>query len=144
MWPRFLAVQTQYGCSPWETTCCISEHCPSKALPKMLQTLTVCWTGLKYVKPCRIRPRRDDFYEDGPEILSTAEVSQLLLSGVPATPSEVWLVMGWWLVLVGYWPGTRQNGAPRSTAFLWTNLAKDYRGGHPKHRSSVFCRHQGI
>lgn len=37
MWPRFLAVQTQYGCSPWETTCCISEYCPSKALPKMLQ-----------------------------------------------------------------------------------------------------------
>lgn len=34
MWPRFLAVLTQYGCSPWENTCCISEYCPSKALPK--------------------------------------------------------------------------------------------------------------
>lgn len=31
VWPRFLAVQMQYGCSPWETTCCISEYCPSKA-----------------------------------------------------------------------------------------------------------------
>lgn len=41
-----------------------------KPLPKTLQTQTVCWTDW--------RPWRDDFYEDGPEIHSTAEMCECL------------------------------------------------------------------
>lgn len=63
MWPRVLAVWTRYGCSPWETTCCISEFCPSKApLPKRFRhslpielTLTTSLWGDGF---CRAGPER--------------------------------------------------------------------------------------
>lgn len=48
-------------------------------------------------------------------------------------PQEVWLFM------VGDPHGTRQMGAPWSaTPSPWTKTCKDYRGGNPKHWSSVF------
>lgn len=80
MWPRFPAVQTQYGCSPWETTCCISEHHPSKAHAEMLQMLTVYWTDWNLTMSLVKDLEEMGFLWRGPETQSTAEVSELPLS----------------------------------------------------------------
>lgn len=104
-----------------------------KSLPKILQTQTVCWTDS--------RPWRDDFYEDGPEIHSIAEMCELLL---------FWYACHslWWLVT-----DTEPDrwGSSMSPSFLLVDLKKKKKlgqnirgGGNPKHWSSDICCHQGI
>lgn len=55
MWPRFLAVQTQYGCFRGETTCCISEH---RSFQSSCLKRFRCWLHLTTI-PCHAGPRWD-------------------------------------------------------------------------------------
>lgn len=68
--------------------------------------------------PCLIRTWRDDFYEDGPEIQSTAEMSELLLSWY-ACHSLSLTGYGWWLT----WKPDKR-GTLISHSFLWTKLVR--------------------
>lgn len=122
MWPRFLAVQMQYGCSPRETTCCISEYCPSKALPKMLQT--VCWTDWSLTRSLvtwdlaeTISMKMDLRYSQLQKCLN------LFNPGMPAAPLR--------LLRVGIEPDKKRKKKKTwhpDHCFPWTNLAKDYCG----------------
>lgn len=142
MWPRSLAVLTQYGCAPWEDTCCISEYCPSKALPKcfrhrqcveLIYILTrslVAWDLSKKM----ISVKMDLRYSQLQNVWTS-----LLLACLPLPPFD-WLT---WLVID---METRQMWHPALPLlfFFLEGSFEENGGGNPKHWTSVFCRHQGI
>lgn len=82
-------------------------------------------------KSCYVRPWGGDFYEDGPKIQSTAELSDLLLSWFAClSPSDVLVTLT-----------LNQTDESLRSLFSLDKTCEDYgrRGGaHPKHWSSVF------
>lgn len=129
MWPRFLQVQMQYGCPPWRTSCCLWHiwTLSSKAvteLPPNLMSLVM-------------QDLASVFFFFFPSITATMHLrygrSQRCLNflspGMPASPCL-----------------QKSDMEPDKWAtLLFTDeTGQVYKGGHPKHWSSVICRHQGI
>lgn len=125
MWPRFLAVQTQYGCFRGKPLAAYLNTVLPKLLPETLQMLTAFdddtlsrWTSMR-------QPLNE------PEMRSTAVVSALPLP---------------WSARHSFrqFDLEPDKWSPFNSLFSLDSTVEDDKGGHPKRWSSVICRHQGI